>query len=315
MTRPIRLLTLALVAQLILALVLWGNGPDLKAVTPNAPLFMLQDAQIDEIFIEGEENQQVILKQQDGLWVLPNHHLYPAQASEVTALLNQLKGLNHGTPMATTTGAQARFKVSDTAYNRRITLKQNQTELAKLYLGNSQGTRRSTARLEGEQNIYSVTIALHQVPQTAKAWEDKTLLQIPAPEITQIKTHGLTITRNPVDEQTQAPQPRWQVEGMKAGEQVNFAALESLTNKLANLRIEEVLGLQAKPEYGLEKPVWQATVTPKGKAPVTYQLGYHAATKRYTLKRTDRPEYFQLPLYVAEGLKESAQYQALIAQP
>ncbi|ABK42900.1 conserved hypothetical protein [Magnetococcus marinus MC-1] len=312
MARNIRILALLLAAQMGLALVLLGSGPSLQAVNPNTPLLNLGEGELDELLIEGDDHSQLLLKKQDGLWRLPDHHNYPAEQGDVTALLSQLKSLSHGTPMATSDAALERFKVADTHFNRRITLKRQQQVVAVLYLGSGQGARNSAAHVEGQPGIFNVAIALHQVPQTAKAWQDKTLLQIPAGEIMQIATHGLTLQRQPVDKEDKAAKPSWQATGLQAGETVNSTAVESLSTKLATLRIEELLGVTDQPAYGLDKPVWQATLTRQGQPPLIYQLGHQSEPNSYTLKRSDRPEYFKLPTYLAESLIEAGKRDSLL---
>jgi hypothetical protein len=98
----------------------------------------------------------------------------------------------------------------------------------------------------------------------------------------------------------------WQIDGAGQGEVVSPAGAQDLAGKLAQLRIGAVLGTEAKPEYGLDKPVLTLNLTRKGVGMVEYQLGPTGEEDYAVLKSSARPEYFRVSSYTADALIKAA---------
>jgi hypothetical protein len=144
-----------------------------------------------------------------------------------------------------------------------------------------------------------------------------------------IDVAGLTLQRTPaaaVDKDTDksaangearsASTASWQVEAAGQGEVVNPAGAQDLTGKLARLRIGAVLGTEAKPEYGLDKPALALSVTRKGGERLEYRLGPTGKEGYAVLKSSARPEYFRVPGNSAAALiKAAARAQLVQAAP
>lgn len=115
MHKTIGMLAVLLAAQLVLAVGMSHTGPSLAMRRPDTPLLDLGERSVDRITISAPEEQQIVLVRQDDGWVLPGTGDYPADKSRVNRLLDELKGLRRGLAVATTKGAQQRFKVNDKA--------------------------------------------------------------------------------------------------------------------------------------------------------------------------------------------------------
>ena len=322
MQKTIGILAVVLAAQLVLAVSLSFTAPDLSAAKPDTALFDLGERSVDRLIIEGPDQQRVVLAREGDNWVLPQMEDFPADRARVDGLLDRLEGLKRGLPVATTEGAQKRFKVDDQTFERRIELARSDDTLATLYFGSSPGMRRVHARSAQDDAVYTVEFGLYDAPAEAGEWEDKAVLQLPRDEIDHIEVADLVLGRTPGDaaggtaaqnEGSKPAAPNWSGEGLQQGETLNQAGADALAQKLAELRIGSVLGREKKPGYGLDAPQLVLTVQRNGAEAIQYRLGKRDQEKDYVLKVSSRPEYFRLPGYSAEPLIEAARRDTLVA--
>ncbi len=318
MEKTIRILAILLGAQLLLTLAMSFTGPNLAAVHPNTPLLALGDQTVDHVTIEGPDEAHVVLEKQDKGWVLPDEAGFPADGSKVDSLVSQFKDLKRGLPVATTSGALKRFKVSDDDFERRMILAHGDDKLATVYLGSSQDMRHVHARTGKDDAVYAVEFAVYQAPDKAESWEDKSILQFPKDTLASIEVAGLTLHHTPAatadktagnaEKKVDKPAGKatWQSDGLKDGEVVNETGADDLAGKLAQLRIGSVLGTKVEPEYGLDKPALTLKLTRKDGKTLDYQLGPTGKDEYAVLKTSARPEYFRLPSYTTDGLIKAA---------
>jgi hypothetical protein len=320
MQKTIKILALLFCAQLLLALGIGYSDRGIATQAEVAPLITVSREAIDRIRLEGVEGESVSLVKRDDGWRLPEVNDFPADTSRVDQLIERLIDLRTGTPVATSSGAKERFKVSDDSFERRITLAHGDESLARLYLGNSPGMHRIRARADGKDEIYSVKMAAYDVPVKVEDWEDKTLLSLPKSEIMAIEPNGLRIERvepvaesNSKKEQGSAtPAPAWKADGLEKGKRLQPEAVDKLARLLATLHFDRVLGQEANKDYGLEKPVLEVSLSRKGGDTRIYRLGKPDGQEEYTLKVSGRPEYFRLASYAARPLIEAAAPEQLV---
>ena len=199
MEKTIRILSIVLVAQLLLALGMSLTGPNLVAAHPDTPLFTLGDRTVDHLTVEGPNGARVVLAKQGQGWVLPDNGGYPADRTQVDTLLSRLEGLQRGLPVATTRGALKRFMVSDESFERRVLLAHGDDTLATLYLGSSPGMHHVHARTGKDDAVYSVDFAVYEAPDKAADWENKAILRVPQDDIVSIEVAGLMLHRTPAE--------------------------------------------------------------------------------------------------------------------
>lgn len=307
MKKTIQWLAVLLGVQLLLALGLELSGTALnRPADTDAPLLVFDSDAVDRITLEGPDQTGVVLAKKEGHWYLPEIDDFPADSARVTQLLNRLAGLEAGEVVATTTGAHARFRVSDETFVRRITLAEGDESRAVLYLGTSPALRRLHARPGGENDVRIVELAVFEVPVKRADWQDKALLAFPQAEIAAIEIDGLRIERGSGED------PGWTAAPLPEGKRLKGSAADKLARLLAELRFEEVLGKESKPEYGLDKPVLRLTLTRKEGEPVEYRLGKEASREKYTLRVLSRPEHFRLPSWTAQNMLDAARLEALL---
>jgi Domain of unknown function (DUF4340) len=324
MTKTVTWLGELLAAQLLMAVGL--NFPALWPVAQPvaAPLVEVVKNQINRIVLEGPDQTKVLLVKEGDTWTLPELGKFPADSNRVNTLVERVISAKPGPPIATTAGAKARFKVHDEAFERRITLAQNDQTVAILYLGSSPGPRRSYARADGEDAVFALALATYELPVQLADWEDKTILQVPKNDITAIEIAGLRIEQsaqagspspgNQTDNQPHATvsAPAWKATRPEAERPVKVDAVDKLTQLLADLTFDKVLGRDLNHEYGLGKPLLTITLSRKTGNTLTYVLGVNPKKDDYTLKVSNRPEYFRLPNYQATALLEAADRKQLL---
>jgi len=326
MQKTIGILSVLLAAQLALALGVSLTGPALTAHRPNTPLIDLSGPAVDRITVEGPEGKAVILERSGEGWTLPGTGDFPADAGKVDRLLQQLRNLKRGLAVATTEGAQKRFKVSDDTFERRLTLARGDENLAALYLGTSPGVRQVHVRTAGDEAVYTAELGLYDAPVRPEDWEDKGVLQLPLEEIESIVLPDLTLTRSPRQgdtppEETETGTDRpsaagdWTADRLNEGESLNQANAAGLAQKLATLVVGSVLGRESKPEYGLAPPVLIVRVERRGGETIEYRFGKREQENDYSLKVSNRPEYFRLASFTAQPLIEGASRERLLQPP
>lgn len=326
MPKTVRWLGVLLAVQIVMAV-----GFNLSTLWPSvqpgaAPLFEVAQHQINRVVLEGPEHAKVVLVKEGATWTLPELGKFPADSHRINSILEKITGSKTGQPIATTAGAKMRFKVDDDTFERRITLAENDKPLATLYVGSSPGLRRSYVRTGGNDAIFALELAPYDVPVQLADWEDKTVLHLSKNDITALDVAGLRIEQttqpassSPAQQTDNQPHtavspPAWEVKGLEAGRHLELKsdAVDNLTRLLADLSFEKVLGRDISQEYGLEKPVLTITVTRKTGDTLTYILGKNPKKDDYTLKVSNRPEYFRLLSYHATALLKAADHKELL---
>ncbi len=319
MQKTVKLLAALLAVQLVLAVSMSFSAPDLAAARPNTPLLNLGGHTPDRLEIDGPDQQHLLLAKHDKLWVLPDTENFPADQSKVEHLISLLQGLRRGFAVATTAGAQKRFKVSDTHYERKLVLAGDGSTLATLYLGTSPGVRRVHARTAKDDAVYTTQLGTYDVPLSAENWEDKALLHLPAADIEQIDLAGLDLSRLPSSASTAnktgapgADRP-WTAKGLPDGEALNQAHTADLVQEVATLNFASVLGSKALPGYALQAPQLTFKVERKNGSTLSYRLGRRGQEKDYVLKVSNRPEYFRLTGASGDALIKAAGRDQLVS--
>lgn len=311
MYRTRNILAVLLAFQLLLALGLAGSSDSSPETT--MPLVSFDRDAIDTVVLEGPE-KKVTLARRDGTWVLPEQNDFPVPDDQVRKLLDRLTELQTRLPVATSAGARKRFRVDDDDFERRITLSGGDTTLARLYLGKSPGMNMIYAREESQNDVHVVKMAAYDVPVEAGDWQDKSLLTLPEKNIRELDLAGLQIARTGTATGTQDQMaPAWEATGLQPGEQLDSDAVNKLAGLLAGLRFDTVLGTEEKEDYGLASPLLELILrTSDSGDAIRYRLGKHSDREVYTLKLSNRPEYFRLPSHTASSLVEAATYQQLV---
>ncbi len=341
MQRTIIALAALLAAQLLLAGAVSVTEPDLAATRTEADLLAIEMETVDRIRITGPEGSEVVLARGDDGWVLPNTAGgFPASQGNVERLLEALTGLERGFAVATSADARERLRVAEDAFERRLEFLAGDSALATLYVGTSAGANRAHARTADDAGVYLVDFGAFNAPASSADWQDKTTLQIPREEIEAIVLGDLTLRRVAGDDDdaagpdapaqptaeggpesdeaaaaTDAPAPRWRLEGGPADASLRPGGADALAAQLTNLRTDAVLGTERRDAYALDEPALALTVRRTSADPVELRLATRADADSYVLESSLRPEYFELGATRAEQLVDAAAPQRLLETP
>ncbi|QBQ56639.1 DUF4340 domain-containing protein [Nitrosococcus wardiae] len=290
-----------LLVQLVLAVAVNLMGEDYGAFEPQEKLLAFDKKEVDGLRIEDDENS-LVLQKRDGKWLLPESGDFPADQETVERLLEKLATLEKGWPVATTGGAAKRFKVDDEAFERRLALLTKEETQAVLYVGTSPGFRKVHVRPEGEDAVYAVAFNTWEAGAKADDWIDKDILKLDGDQVTRVEMSDFTLQRS--DDQ-------WQLIGLKEQEETNGEEASALVDKLTGLRIQSLLGTEAKPSFQQEEPELEVKMALKSGDTLTYRFFKPEDEAHYVLKRSDLDHYFKVAPFAVEPI-QSAEREKLV---
>lgn len=169
MNSRIGLLAALLVIQLVLVgvAIFAGGGND-----GATPLLELESKAVTGVTISASDEDSVVLTRTADGWRVGE---LPADADKITDVIDKLSGGTASWPVATSEDSQERFEVTEEKHQRRVDFQDGDDVLATVYLGTSPGYRRVHARRDGEDAIYSIDFAVHELPTSVDDWLDKRL--------------------------------------------------------------------------------------------------------------------------------------------
>ncbi|RMG34633.1 MAG: DUF4340 domain-containing protein [Gammaproteobacteria bacterium] len=308
MKRWIPLLSVLLAVQLGLALWLAQRGDPLAAARPDTPLVRADATRADRLVI-ADKDGEVEVRAKDGRWTLPGHFDAPVKKSRVEDLLKRLATVRLGYPVATSAEARKRFEVAEDAFARKVELYQGDKLLARLWLGTSSGVRRTYVRPDGEKAVYLVDLESWDFPARPTGWLDQDLVH---KDLDGLQAIGLDYGLRLVAEK-EKDATKWRAEGLKPGAKLKKGAAASLVNALEGLRVDGILGTQAKPEWGQDAPLRTLVLKAKGGESTWVFSKEKGEKEAYVLKTSGRPWYFHLETWNAKPVINAATPEALVA--
>ncbi len=348
MQRRIPLLVLLLGVQLALAAVLALRKDPLTASTPQTPLLGDAVASADHVIIDAKDSaQSVVLAKKNDQWVLPKYFDAPARATAISTMLAQIAGLKRGLPLATSSAALKRFDLVDADFERRLTLSRDGKPLGTLYVGSSAGVHKSYARTAADHATYSVDLASYEIPTQSSDWLDTDVLRKDLGNLTAIEVStdphqnlqlvhhnalaagaagasaaGASTAAGAAGGGAQAaagapPTALWTAADLPAGDQVDTGHVEALARDIEDLRVENVLGTQVRPEWQQDHPslVLAMKSDRAPSATVTWTVAKPTSGDYYVLKSSQYPWYFQLDSSSGKQLIDASARSALVTTP
>ncbi len=295
MTKWIYLLGGLLGVQLVLAVVFNSTDREYGAFQAEQRLLVFDKRAVDGLRLEDGQ-ERLVLARRDGQWLLPEYGDFPLGQSSVDGLLDKLASLEKGWPVATTGSALRRFKVSDDQFERKLTLLSKGTTVAELYVGTSPGFRKVHVRPVQDDKVYSVGLDSWELEASADAWIDKGVLAVAESDVQQIELAGVVVQRGEDGE--------LRVAGLDEGEQTDVDEARALLGKLSGLRVQSLLGDEAKPEYQQDSPTLEFKVTRQDDEVLTFRFTKLQDGGDYVVKRSDVDHYFKVAGFTLDALRE-----------
>jgi hypothetical protein len=252
----------ALAAQLAVALTLAYSRSDLSAFKAQEPLVAFDAARIDQVDIDESGGGSVTLNKRDGAWVIPSQANFPADGSKVEGLLGKLAGLKAGWPVATTSDAAQRFKVTDKQHERRIVLSSGGKRVSEILVGTSPTYRQVHARVNGANTIHNVAFASYEANARPQDWMNQDLLEIAQDKIASIAIADVNLERK---------DGKFTVAGVGDNEQMVDREVRALVGAISRPSFDAVQGKGPEALAKLENPDIQFTVKQGDGKTITYR--------------------------------------------
>jgi len=288
----IPILSIALLAQLALATVLRATSMDATQAAPESPLLDVAADTVDEIEIT-DGTDQVVLRRVDELWRIPALEDFPANQPQVQSFLDRIASLEKGWPVARSRGAHERFHVSSDDFEHKISLKARGESEAVLLLGTSPGFRKVHMRSAVSDDVYAIEFNAYEADPKPASWIDAQILKRKLGELERVDLGAVVLERRDED---------WLLSDLASGEQTDLEKAKVAARGLANLRVQKVLGRDAKPEYSEETSVASLTLQPTEGDPIRYRLWPSEADGDYVLQASDLPYYVIVPATAIDPL-------------
>jgi hypothetical protein len=298
-------MTAVLGFQLVLAAILWTSGSDYTAYKAKEPLLAFDAAKVDQIDIAEGGANTLLLTKQDGSWTVPSLAGFPADGTKVSGLLTKIAGLKKGWPVASTSEAAKRFKVTDDAHERLIALKSGGKEIGKIFIGTSPAFKQVHARAGNGSNIYSVPFATYDAGVRGEDWMDRGLLNIPQDQIASISIGEVTLERK---------DGKFALAGLTEKEKPNETAIYRLVGALSFPAFDAVAGKGPEALAKVNPPDIEVTVKRTSGAPVILKYKKEEAGGAYLFASSANGFLFRASEAAIEPVVK-AKREALIEAP
>lgn len=227
-SKGVQILSGVLVLQLAVAVTLWWRSSSQADYAPVAHLVSADLSVVNEIVVD-DGGSSVTLAKIDEQWRMNDEHKTLASADRINQLLSDIAELIPGLPVASTSGSHQQLEVSETDYQRRVTLNSSDGAIADFYMGTSPGFRKSHLRRVDQDQVYAARLSTFDVPASQEDWLDNDLLAFESVEGVRTDSVSLELA----DEQWVLVKP----EGRLETHEVDQVGMGSLVSQLNSLRV------------------------------------------------------------------------------
>lgn len=298
MNGMIRILIAALVLQVGLAAVLLLQDNGLSTYVPDEPFVSVQLSELSKIEIDNKETSETIdLVKKDGTWVLENHFGFPVSKAKLEAIGDKLLKVKRPLAVGSTTIAEKQFEVAADKYKQKISLfKADDKPVETIYLGTSPGFKKVHARKEGEDGTYAITFSPYDIQTKEASWIDRDFLKLDRSSLAKISFADVSLT---LDDKDSA-----RLSDLKDNESLKQEEVDSFIRTTTQPPFSEVVGLEVKPEYGLNEPDMEYSLELKDGKQLHFRVAQNGDKDKFYLTRSDVPYVFEITKYQFESLQK-----------
>ena len=259
MNRTQRLLAGVLAAQILLLALLYFTFPASRAAAKEQPLVpALASMTPQRLEIGDGTGATIALDREGGAWTLESPQGYPATASKVEKLIQDIEHLSAGRPVVTNRRNHAALKVADGEFERRIRIweKAGGKPSAELFLGTSPRFQTSHVRLGGTDPVYEASgLSAYDVPADLGSWVERNLVPVAADSVL-----GVGISNRKGSFELAKKDGHWSVRtpAARARAALDQQKVEALVRTLCGMSLESPAGPESEAAYGLSAP--EATI-------------------------------------------------------
>ena len=196
----------------------------------------------DRLELHSESGKPVVVKKNNGKWIMPDYQNLPVSKGKVEALLQKLTQSRVSAPVGTSNAVAARFGVSQTNFKRKLLLYHQGKLQAQVLIGKVTTQETHYARIENDNRIYTIRLSLDHLPAKQESWFDHQILQ---PELPLIRLESADFVLFQTNNE-------WQLDKAKKNEQLDPSQVKRLLNYIKYLQvisIEKDVDASAKPAF------------------------------------------------------------------
>ena len=168
--------------------------------------------------------------------------------------------------------------------------------LAQLYVGTSPGFRKVHVRPADGDAVFAVAFNSWEASAKADDWIDKDILKLDEAEISRVEMPDFELHRDANE---------LKLRDLGDAEVSNLEQTRSLIDKLASLRIQSLLGTEAKPAYRQDVPILELKVALEDGDALSYRFSQPEDAAYYVLKRSDLDHYFKVAEFSLKPILET----------
>lgn len=170
-SKTLKVLLIVLLGQIVF--ITWAVKNNSQETTEKTRLIVLNRDDIAEIVIEKSGQPVLVLKKNDGNWMLVKPEKASAKISKVDNLLSRLLTIKSSWPVAKTETSIKQLRVGKQNYLAKIDLIMKSQEKLTLLLGLSSGVNSNYARIDGSNDIYQIPFNALELSVRPEYWRDK----------------------------------------------------------------------------------------------------------------------------------------------
>lgn len=252
--RTNQILSVVLVVQLILVGIVFFPGSEDEPIVSGSLLAGFNPDDVRELRLRDSEDGDVHLVRNDiGLWVLPEYDDYPARAEAVTQLLGSIENLQTNRLIAQNSASHNRLRVGADEFERAIEINEDQT----LYVGTTAGANATHMRVEGDDNVYLTSgLSAFDANVNLTQWLDPQYFSVEPGNVVVLTLENGNGVFEFVREGDE-----WVFGGLEEGETFNPAAFETLLNQATAVRMTAPISREEQDDFGMDEPRAVVTLT------------------------------------------------------
>ena len=263
MNRTQWVLTGLLIVQLLLLLAVGAPFSSGSATVGQKPLLPVLDSvtatRIQITQSTEDDDKSVVLQRKEEGWTLADRAGYPADASQVDRLLEDLKSINVRRPVVSSGRYHEALEVTADKHQRRLRLWEDASDDPDidLFVGSSPNYQISHVRLAGDDRVYEVRgLNPYDLRTDPIAWVNKKFLDIAFDDVTAVK-----LTNGHGEFALERHDGAWRLASPPAGETLDQSKIDSFVRSVASLWLSEPAGPASDAAYGLADPAATVEIT------------------------------------------------------
>jgi hypothetical protein len=233
-------------------------------------------------------------------WIITSAADYPAEKKNVEKVLKELVGLKAGEPIASNAANHNALKVGEKEYGRRVKVTTS-SGVKSLVLGNGPG-QSVHVRVDNKDDVYRARgLSIWTLSTSLSSYLDTNYLKIDKDKLSSVQV------TNPKGELNFTKEgDNWMLAQLPPGGMPDQKKIDQYIGSVSKLTMNEPIGKEAKPEYGLDsgtKVKLTFTEDDKPKT-VSYSIGAKKDDSYFYGKADDKDYVVTLSKWITEDARE-----------